>query len=298
MVGSMPATATAHSKSAAIRPADFNVLNWLNRFHYLSNQQLCRLGYSRGSLTYVQTRLKALTEAGYCQRIWLPKRGPHGSTPAVYTLARRGLNYLRNNGIEVNGRFHPSEQRSLSYLFLQHTLEVNDFLIAAELLCRALSPYRLADLRHERDLKKQPVRVRDVDGKQAAVIPDAWLDLRINGRFQVCLALELDRGTEEQKRWRRKVANLLAYASGPYQEAFGTRSLTFAVLTTAGEGRLQELLRWTEAELEMQREASQGDLFLFTSLTPASAAPEDVFLARRWLQPFRREPLALLEDGS
>jgi hypothetical protein len=291
----MPTPANSPSQSAALRPADFLILSWLNRFHYLSSQQLCRLGYSQGSLTYVQTRLKRLTDAGYCQRIWLPKRAPHGSAPAIYTLARRGLNFLRTHGVEVATRFHPSEQRGLSYLFLTHSLEINDFLIAAEILCRYLPAYRLANLLHERDLKRRPVHVKDGSGKRAAVIPDAWLDLRIGGRFQVCLALELDRGTEEQKHWRRKVSHLLAYAGGPYQDAFGTTSLTIAVLTTAGEKRMLELIRWTEAELEAQGEASQGDLFLFTGLNPAGAMPEEIFLARRWLKPFTREPLALLE---
>src|SRR5262245_45002143 len=78
------------------------ILGSLVRYHYLSSQQICRLCFKSGSLTYVQTKLKALTEGGYCQRIWLPKRGPRGSTPAVYTLARRGLNLLHAEGFEVN----------------------------------------------------------------------------------------------------------------------------------------------------------------------------------------------------
>ena len=71
--------------------------------------------------------VSALTDAGYCQRIWLPKRGPRGSAPAVYTLARRGINRLRAEGFEINLRYHPSEKSELSYLFLTHTLELNDF---------------------------------------------------------------------------------------------------------------------------------------------------------------------------
>ena len=110
--------------------------------------------------------------------------------------------------------------------------------------------------------------------------------------------MELDRGTEEQKKWRAKVANLLAYANGPYQDTFKTRSLTVAVPTTAGDRRVLELLSWTQAELELRQEKSLGDLFLFTNLTPYSLEPEQVFLAPRWYQPFREEPLALLENGD
>jgi hypothetical protein len=135
------------------------------------------------------------------------------------------------------------------------------------------------------------------DGKSAYAVPDAWVDIRIDGRLQVCLVVELDRGTEEQKAWRRKVNNLLAFADGPYQDAFGTRSLTFAVVTTAGDHRLLELIRWTEAELAASREVAQGDLFVLTSWRPESLPAEELFRDRRWLQPFGDETLALL-DGA
>ena len=110
----------------------------------LSSRQLCRLHYSSGSLTYVQSKLKRLTDDGFCQRIWVPKRVPHGSSPAVYTLARRGINQLRDEGLEVSQRYHPSEKQALSYLFLNHTLELNDFLIGAELLCHWQPEFQLA----------------------------------------------------------------------------------------------------------------------------------------------------------
>src|SRR5688572_15509056 len=106
-------------------------LSALHRYYYLTSRQLCRLLYSRGSLTYIQTKLAKLVRAGYVQRVWMPKRSACGSSPAVYTLARRGLNHLRSLGIDVPSRRHPSEVEGLSYLFLSHTLALNDLLIAA-----------------------------------------------------------------------------------------------------------------------------------------------------------------------
>jgi hypothetical protein len=91
---------------------------------------------------------------------------------------------------------------------------------------------------------------------------------------------------------------LIAYADGPYQEAFETTSLTVVVATTAGERRLLDLLRWTEAELAAAKEEAQGDLFLFASFSPESAQAADIFLARRWYPPFRRQPVALLEGAG
>lgn len=280
-----------------LSPQDALILRNLARFHYLVARQVCRLLYSPSSITYVQTRLKLLTEEGFCQRIWLPKRARYGSAPAVYTLARRGINYMAAAGVDVIRRYHPAEQEARSFLFLNHTIALNDFLISAELLGRWAPEFKLARLLHERELKRKPVYVSSDQGRRVPVIPDAWLDFRIQDSFQVCMAVEIDRGTEEQKRWREKVARLLLYADGPYQEAFGTRSLTFAVATTAGYWRLMELMAWTRAELEARREQSQADLFLFAHIEPDTIDPERVFLSPIWRQPFNEEPIALLENS-
>lgn len=265
----------------------------LLRYYFLSSRQICRLHYSAGSLTYVQSKMKALTDAGYCQRLWLPRPEPRGSAPSVFRLARRGLKHLETLGLEPR-RFRPSEHRDHSYLFLAHTLAVNDVLIAAELLCRQHPALAMAALLHERDLKRTPVYVEHDNGTRVAVIPDGWLDLRVDAAYQVCLALELDMGTEAQKAWRRKVRGLVAYANGPYQDAFQTRSLTVAVVTTAGAKRMLDLLRWTERELEVLRERQQGDLFVMTSVNSGASVPADLFLGRRWISPFGKAAVALI----
>jgi hypothetical protein len=147
---------------------------------------------------------------------------------------------------------------------------------------------------HEQDLKRQPIHV-EIDGKRQAVIPDAWLDFRIKGQHQVCLAVELDMGTEEQKKWRHKVKGLTAYANGPYQDSFRTTSLSVAVVVTKGEQRLLELVNWTEAELRASGEEQQAGLFLFVSYLPAVSSLADLFLSPCWHQPFGNDALALFE---
>jgi hypothetical protein len=92
------------------------------------------------------------------------------------------------------------------------------------------------------------------------------------------------------------VRGLLGFASGPYQEVFQTRSLTIAVVATSGDHRLLQLIRWTESELALLKEESQGDLFVFTGVAPEST-PADLFTARRWYQPFGEQPVALLDPS-
>ena len=152
----------------------------------------------------------------------------------------------------------------------------------------------------EHDLRRQPVVVSLPDGARTAVIPDGWIDLRVESRHQIAIALELDRGTTDQRRWRRKVAALLAWADGPYQARFATRSLTIAVVATPGTERQEALRRWTEAELRRLRRTDEADLFRFAGLTPAEISPVALFRESRWRRPFAPDygPLipALRED--
>src|SRR5205823_2243658 len=120
---------------------------------------------------------------------------------------------------------------------------------------------------HDRDLQRSPIHVEVASAEKLetiAVIPDGWVDLRLAGVGRICLALELDRGTIEQKDWRRKVRGLVAYSQGPYQQAFQTNSLTIAVVVAPGrqapKKRLQDLLVWTERELEAIGTRDQADL--------------------------------------
>lgn len=289
-----------HKERVAVTPAQDAILRALNRYHFLTAQQLCRLRYSEGSLTYVQSLFKTLTDLGYCQRLWLPRTDQHGSSPSVYCLAIKGLNFLRSEGLDVPSRSRRSEQVRRSLYFLDHTLALNDFLIAAELLCCQLPDFELAGMLHERDLKQHPFDVQ-VDGAHHSVIPDAWLDLRVQKRFslaRVCLSVELDMGSESQSKWRRKVRSLLAFACGPYQTVFDTRCITFAVVTTAGEKRLADLLKWTEAELQLAGEAQNASLFLFAACRPAKVPPDDLFFRPCWYQPLSTNALALFDGAA
>lgn len=270
-------------------PGDTAILEAISRYNILSAQQVCRLLYKPGSLTYVQTKLKHFTDLNLCQRFFLPRTTRAGSAPSLYTLARKGLNYLRSQGTDVDHRYRPSEKREHGYLFLSHTLAINDVLIASELLGQRVSGITVESMLNESDLKKSPTYIQEGDAK-VPVIPDGWVDFRIGGNRQMCLAIELDRGSEEQRRWRRKVRSLLAWANGPYQERFGTPSLTVTVIATPGQKRQLDLLRWTESELVALGQERYADMFRFTSILADAVEPEEFFFSPCWYRPFDRRP--------
>lgn len=284
-------TSLGRKEQVSLSPQDVRILQALSRYHILSAEQVCRLFYRAGSKTYVQTKLKHFTDMGLCQRLFLPRMARSGSSPFCYTLGRQGLNYLRSEGIEVDHRYRPCEKRENGFLFLSHTLAINDVLISAELLERRVDGIRVETMLHERVLKREPTCVQDGDGK-TVVIPDGWVDLRIAGVQQICLALEVDMGSEEQKKFRRKVRALVAWANGPYEERFGTTSLTITVVAKPGVKRQLELLRWTETELVAQGQECYADMFRFIDGSAESVEPEEFFLSPCWLRPFDGQPYA------
>src|SRR5207248_2608539 len=87
--------------------------------------------------------------------------------------------YLRELGIEIDFKFNPEQEIAHSNQHLLHTLALNDFLISAKLLPKAVPQVSLEELRHERVLKREADRVmiERADGtkEQVAVIPDGWI---------------------------------------------------------------------------------------------------------------------------
>ena len=294
----------SRSTNTPIKPVigqtEHKLLTALLFYHLLTAEQLCRLYFARGSLTYVQTLLKRLADAGYVHRI-VRKTTRYGSAPLVYTLARKGLRYLEQAGVEVPTRHNPSELRQLSDLHVQHTLALNDLLIALSFV-PVLKPHvTIARLLHERQLRRQPVYVKLPDGRRRGIVADAWADLRLRSPSgaieQLCLAVELDRSTTFQREWRsNKVQGYLACSQGDaYAKRFETTSLNVIVVATEGPQRVESLVRWTEAQLTEQGAQDLADLFWFTHMTEPPSDPAAFFCEARWRQPFRKEVLPLLD---
>jgi len=246
-------------------------------------------------LSWCQARLKRLVDLELSQRVFPPRASRAGSSPAMYTLATRGIRYLRSQNLDVPDRYRPSEEAQRSYLFMSHTRAINDVLISLELLCRQTPGLALRRLLHEHHLKRDPAYVQDGARRRIAVIPDAYTSLVLNDVEELNFSYELDRGTESARRWRTKVRHLVAWSQGPYIDKFQTTALTIAVLATPGEKRMRDLLQWTEAELEALGQTAEADLFRFAGGSPDAVSPKELFAEPCWLRPFDREPMPLLD---
>lgn len=292
---------SAHTSKGDLSPplsqADLAILLSVERFHYLTAAQVSRLLYpgARDENRYARRRLARLARAEFLLRLTRLPTPRQGSAPHVFTLGRAGRVLLAAS----DSYFRPAEERvkARNHLFMYHTLAAIDVLIAAELLCRS-QPVTMPRLLVEQELRHGPTRVNlpGVGGKPArsvAVIPDAWFELAVGVRKPVAIALELDRSTEDQRRWRAKVQALAAWAAGPYRQAFDAQTLTIAVVTPDGLRR-NTLRAWTAQELIRLDQLPLAEIFLFTSTDPATTPPAEFFFAPCWYEPTTADPVSLL----
>ena len=270
-----------------IGPAENGILHSLKDYHYLTAAQVQRLhGVSRKRAQLV---LKRLRDAGYLQAVPLKRATLHGSVPLAYTLARGGLNALKEQGVTVWHRYHPREVDRLQYWHLNHKLTVSDLLIGLQLLAQTNPAIVLEALLHEVDIKrafsvKVTITVRDSAGLRSVVKgyePDAWVVLTAAG-YRYGFAFEVDMATQEQKAWREKVRKIVAASNGPWQATFQTSLFSVPVVTVGGPKRVADLARWTAAELTALAEPAAAELFAFTTATPASESGAALLFAPRW----------------
>jgi hypothetical protein len=309
-----PASSTTASlrrstQAVKIGDAESRMLCALSRYHRLTAVQFTRLLYRSGTLTTVQARLKRMTEQGLLGRDF--PHGPQraGSAPWIYFLERKGIAAVSELGIDLPR--YRREEGVKGFLFYDHTLLVNDIVISFDLLARDHAHIQLETLLHERALKLRPLQVEILVPESGGgerpmkvrLIPDAFVELRVRDPvepYRLNLAIEADRATEDQVKWRKKIRAYLAALEGTYQQHFGARSLTVAVVTTGGEERIHQLVRWTESELKSRGREATGALFQFTTTPPSweTCSPAAFAADARWWRPFAPAPAPLLTVGE
>jgi hypothetical protein len=149
-------------------------------FEYLTAEQLTRLLYAKGSLTYVKAKLKTLVEADFI----LPLGGRNHNLPRIYTLKVKGRQFTTMLGKPTELRFRPGEAYDKAYnlFFMRHTLAVINVLIAARLLTQTIPGIVLNNMFQERELRRKIYVAISQDKEKPRNIclePDASLDFTI-----------------------------------------------------------------------------------------------------------------------
>lgn len=268
---------------------DIEILKAVHEFRIVRGDQLQALYF--GSQSTASYRLSRLYQHGFLDRHFLPTLGGLASSPALYTLGRRGADVLRRV-LDCGPKDirKPPNNQELSPLFLEHLLQINDFRVAVTVAARdqgyALEMW-LDDYQLKAAYDRVVIQTLQARRRTVSLIPDGYCVLQVpQGR--ACFFLELDRGTMTRARFRDKVLAYQAYiASGQYEKRYGTRSLR--VLTvTSGPKRLENLKE--EAE-----QARGGRVFWFT--TTERISPGTVLSKPIWNLAEQADLVALIPNA-
>lgn len=250
------------------KPEDREVVRLIYQYRILSQRQIETL-LNRSQST-VQRRLARLYDHQYLERIEVSIH-PKGSSPLFYILDQRGREVMRRLGVED---FTGQPKKDVKETFIEHTLAINDFRIAASLACQA-NAWEMVRWITENEVKAQIDRVH-VEGKQKPVVPDSFFNVYVPDKGDAYFFLELDRGSETLERFRTKIAAYVAYyKTGAYTRRYNAKGFrVLTVVDNVGELRLRNLVN------ETQKIENIGRRFWFAHLEEIT--PETIFTHPIW----------------
>src|SRR2546421_11466054 len=297
---------SVRKKPFVVTPVHDLLLHDLHILQRATAEQLTRLNYKMGMINTVKARLKDLSDNRYV----LPLSHPSIRLPYMYALDRKGLNHLAAQGVDVREYFRPSQEEdsAKNFLFREHMLAISDILIHALLFVRSEPSYRIGAMLHERVFKNTPIKVeytRNSRDETKTIVPDCYIAFvytRPSGKEETIPVLwELDRGTEDQKFFRKRVrAYIVFLKSRAFKTILSVEHITIAFATTKDHNRVRQMREWAAKECAATNEPEWlANLFLFTALPEnmGGIEPRQLFLDPVWYMPTEDDnPVSLLGE--
>lgn len=237
---------------------DLTLLAHVARHRFASSAHLVAL--DGGSAQNVLRSLRVLFDHGYLDRVRAERVGD-SPRPFVYGLGKQGARALRDYGHELDTSLDWTEKnKRAGAIFIEHTLQLADFMIGLELACRSRSDISL--IREHEILANAPEKTRTareplrwqvdkvVMGKREtfSVVPDGLFGLAFADGTAAYFILEIDRGTIPLTRtdvhgtsaWRKNIAYKLAtyyegWKAGRHEKQLGIKQVRVAMVTTSPE---------------------------------------------------------------
>jgi Replication-relaxation len=285
----------AEPRPFRITPRDLALLSNLARLRLASVAQLAVL--DGGSGQNVSRSLLALWEHGYVERLLGQVESRllyRGSFPIIYGLTRPGAWLLRKHGYEVRRRllYETDKQRQAGWRFIEHRVDITEFMVRLELACRERSDLRLLERREILDNAPKTQRDRRVRLTASVRITDALEKLSVDpdelfgfrsgdGASESYFMFERDRGEMPVKRHRSKdqtyyAKKMLIYyeanRQGVHARELGIANFRVATATTTPD-RVEQMIA-------AQKEFTKGrgsNMFLFADeATFATGNPLDI----------------------
>jgi Replication-relaxation len=256
-------TGTKHG--IILQDRDRNLLRELAVMRVIDREQ-AKIAAGFGSTTRANTRLLALTRAGFLRRFFLGTVG--GARKALYAMSIRGADLV---GVPYRGPRRGRDQILTADFFTAHQLEIN------QIYCMVKHQPIPGDARFVRWLAFHEPIATDI-----ALIPDGYLEIETSEK-KIAMFLEVDLGNESRSVWRRKVQAYLSYAvSGKFEPRFGHAQFRTVVVVNS-ERRLASL-RTATTELSAR-------IFWFSTI---DAIQRDGFWSPIWQRPVGEQRVPLL----
>jgi hypothetical protein len=216
---------------------------------FLDREQIQRLNFGPRSASACKRRLTLLYHGEFVDRLPVPSPNPGGSPRALYCLDRGGAELLAlHEGTSLRKIDWRHQDNDKEAFFLAHLRDSNDVWIGVRESCRRRG--WSFSWTNERELRRTLTRKRLPRGDDLLVIPDGRVVVD-DGAAEYAFALELDRGTVDEKRIREKVRGYGRWlTSGDYGQRYGedTLRVIFVVSGPRPRERAERLKRWCEGE--------------------------------------------------
>jgi len=273
------------SSPLILQPRDREILEAVYGHRFLSSGQIMDMFF--GCATRSNIRLRKLWEHEYVDRHYLRPLAFHGSSQAIYSLGKSGIDVIAESldadREEVRKNRH--KVRDLKPFFIEHVLAVNDFRINFETATEEHPQVQLERWINEIDLQDEYETRTAGRLTKRLIRPDGYGRYSYRRRLY-SFFLELDRATETNGRFERKARNYLDYGkSGRYHQTFGVKFFRVLVVTT------------TLRRLENLKDTIQGftdGIFWFTTLDKVR---EGEIFDPIWIRSGQEEQYSLLDEG-
>jgi hypothetical protein len=307
---------SAHTNSVILSEPQQKILRAAHFYHFLWAQDICRLYWSLSSITYVRDLLANLAKHKYLYRFAHPSLSKTslskgGAVENIYTLGCKGREYVeRILGLPVYRYYTPHKIRHHSYGAVLHNTILARTLIAASVWAKKQTNFKLVKTHICYQLAREAPSIQLITGKgeleMVKVIPDAYLLFqKLNNNkherfYQVIL--ELDRGMEYQKRFKKAIRARLEFIkdSGAYTSLFGTapNNVIIAYITTGDrpeyrESRRKAMCDWTRDVLAQNDLNNLPCSFLFCSVVASELYNIPLFDGAGWFSPGSPKPVSL-----
>ena len=294
------------SRMGKLTTTEERILRVLNDWRFGTRKILTLHSYSPASDTYVGELLKKLsdTKNGYIVRFSMPQAP--GNAQYIYSLGRRGRDYLRERGINAAWYYRGHRASPLSFSFILHHLAVAQFYAALHAMCRKNPAYQVIEARTGFTMAGNPpllTLVKDEKETRVPVIPDAWVFIeRLEGDPPTTqgfpLWIEIDRGTESRAKFQQLLLHRLQLVITKGYEAYFYEPYILLVYLAVGNPeyrakRLETMLKYTQDLLTVQNLTAWASLFRFGALEESIFDTHKLLTDPVWRVPFSNSTVCL-----